>query len=522
MTAAYIHLAQRASGDRRRIVCRALAVLAAPIVLGVGACADSNIPFYTEPTGVANTPGGLQNAMTGLFAASRIEVGTYMYWMSQFARDQGNIQFDNPQNIQFGTGLTPIPNGGTGVWDNLYRAVGTALAVIAAVPNISPAYTSQQQAALIGVAQTIEALDFMMLAETRDTLGIPVHTAANGSAGPVYCAKDAWAQIVALLDSANNSLTNAGGTPIPVKLPPGFASVSATAGPASAAGSFASFNRALAAKAGLELAYAIARTGANNHPTPTSPGSPDPTALTRADSAATASAFISMSVTPPAAGGFTENGAGVYWDWSAQSGDLVNPINSQLGIWRTLVYLTGDVDTANDLRFKGKFISDTVHVQIATSAFMNSPWQFAGYPSVASPIPIIRNEGLVLIRAEIQTGLGNYATALGLVNTVRVSAGSCGGSCTGGMVPLTPYPTTDDTSYTRTRNDALKEQRISTVFEAGGDRNIAIRMYGLATIADTTWSSAAAGHQVDLHTTVVPVPASEVEGRGGNYTLTCN
>ena len=87
--------------------------------------------------------------------------------------------------------------------------------------------------------------------------------------------------------------------------------------------------------------------------------------------------------------------------------------------------------------------------------------------------------------------------------------------------PLTIAPT-----YTAVRDTLLKEQRISTVWEGSGDRNISIRMYNLAATVDTTWSSAkataAAGkQQVDLHTTVVPFPATELEGRGGSYTVTC-
>jgi hypothetical protein len=40
-------------------------------------------------------------------------------------------------------------------------------------------------------------------------------------------------------------------------------------------------------------------------------------------------------------------------------------------------------------------------------------------------------------------------------------------------------------------------------------------MYHLEAVADTTW------HSQDLHTTVVPVEQAEIEGRKGNYTLTC-
>ncbi len=45
------------------------------------------------------------------------------------------------------------------------------------------------------------------------------------------------------------------------------------------------------------------------------------------------------------------------------------------------------------------------------------------YPSTNSPIPILRDEGLTLMAAQIQMGLGNYTKALALVNLVRTIVG---------------------------------------------------------------------------------------------------
>jgi hypothetical protein len=61
----------------------------------------------------------------------------------------------------------------------------------------------------------------------------------------------------------------------------------------------------------------------------------------------------------------------------------------------------------------------------------------------------------------------------------------------------------------------MKEERISTVFESSNDRTVSIRMYNLEKTADTTY------HALDLHTTIIPVPSAEVQGRGGQYTITC-
>ena len=491
------------SSQRRGRAARRLATTVS-LALALGACKDSNVPFLTAPTSVDNSPTGIQNAMTGLIAGSRVDIGTYIYYMVGFARDAAQISVINPENVTQQTGQQPIFAGGVGLWDFEYRNVGGALAIINAVPRVSPAFTPEQAAATIGVAQTIEAFNLMLLAESRDTLGIPIHRAADGGPGPVFCNKDAWAGIVALLDTANANLNTAGSIPLPFALPGGFSSASQAAGPSTVAGTFASFNRALAAKAGLELAYAIARNSPGTHPTPGTPGTPDVAALTRADSAAGASALFNLAaLTPPAAGGFTDDANGVYLDFNAQSNDLVNPINGQIGIWQLLRTFSADVDTAHDLRWQRRIGPQQFPLQLAQYLpVADTANAYANYPTTNSPIPIIRTESLVLIRAQIQLGLGNFGQAIAYINAVRTGVG--------GLAAVA------GADYLTVRNLLLKEQRISTVFEASSDRTIALRMYHLEAAADTTWGSA------DLHTTVVPVEQAELAGRNNNYTLTCN
>jgi hypothetical protein len=483
---------------------RAGMALGGLVLAGSVACKDSNIPFYTSPTSVSNSPDGIQNAITGLIAASRQDVANYIFYTTMFARDEANIQEDNPQNTLYGLGLDAIPTTQDVAWDNEYQSIGAAISVINAVPTVVPAYTAAQAAAVIGIAQTMEALDLMILAETRDTIGIPIHAATGGGVGPVYCNKDVWVQIVAELDSANRQLQTAGPIPLPVKLPAGFSSVGSTAAPSTAPGSFAAFNRALAAKAGLQLAYAIARSAPGTAPGLTSPGSPDVTALTRADSAATASAlFTPTALSPEPTSGWTDAADGVFWDYSAQAGDLVDPLNSQQGVWVTLRTLVADVDTLNDARWKAKFGQNQFALQLSQYAPITVPTLYNAYATTATPIPIIRSEGLVLDDAQIQLGLGNFANAITLINDVHTQVGGFGSGLTIAA------------NYTAVRDSLMKEERIATVFESSNDRLISIRMYNLQAAADTTFGAQ------DLHTTVIPVPTSELQGRGGQYAVTC-
>ena len=143
---------------------------------------------------------------------------------------------------------------------------------------------------------------------------------------------------------------------------------------------------------------------------------------------------------------------------------------------------------------------------------------FLPYAQVSSPMPIVRAEELELVRAQIQLGMNQLANAITMINHVHMKAG-------GFATPLTIAAT-----YTAVRDSLLKEQRISTVMEASGDRMIALRMYHLESVADTTWQATSGPDgavdatlvgAVDYHTTVVPVPVEEYTIRGGNYSPVC-
>jgi len=247
-------------------------------------------------------------------------------------------------------------------------------------------------------------------------------------------------------------------------------------------------------------------------------------ALTRADSAIKASAlFNPTALAPPAAGGYVAGDPfTVSHAWSAQSGDQVNPINGQIGTMAVLWDLVADVDTAHDARWHAKFGVNPNAVQQSSFNGTASPYSYTYYGSPSSPTPIVRNEELTLIDAQIQLGLGNFASAITLINDVHQGAGGFAGA-------LAIAPT-----FTAVRDSLLKEQRISTALDGSEDRTISIRMYGLAAVADTTWNAtngpdaaaaasarAAVGAFSDLHTTVLPPPVTESDGRGGTYTVTC-
>jgi len=502
------------------------------ILLAVlAACTDTNVGDLTAPTSVAKTPTGIQNVVTGLFFSARIDVGNYIYATSAFGRDAGNFTNTEPRWITEGLALTPIAFNdffwSQWEWDTEYNNIELANNIVASIAKVVPAYGTAQASAISGIVRTMKALQYMMIAETHDTLGVSLYSPGAATPQPIYCNRDVWRYIVALLDSANADLNAAGSIAPPVTLPSGFGAVGSTVAPSTAQGSFAAFNRALAGKAGLQLAYAIARqSGAG--PTPTTAGSPDVAALTRADSAIKASALFNPSaITTPAAGGFSTNDAyGVYHVFSPQSGDLTNPVNGIIGTYVVLWDLVADVDTVNDARWKAKFApipAQNLPVQQSTFSPVASPYTYAYYPTTGSPVPIVRDEELTLVDAQIQLGLGALTNAMTLVNNVHQQAG---GYATPLVVP---------SDYVHVRDALLKEQRISTAIEASGDRTFSIRMYDMAAIADTTWQAHSGPDSAgvasvkqntgtaptDYHTTVLPIEETEIDGRGGHISLTC-
>src|SRR5262249_55602461 len=161
---------------------------------------------------------------------------------------------------------------------------------------------------------------------------------------------------------------------------------------------FAALNRALAARANLELAYAIARSPGGVAPTPSSAGLPNAAALNRADSALHASALYSpTTLAPPVAGGFNDALAVVH-DLSGASGDLPNPVQAQLPTYYILKEAIADIDPADSrlAKTQDNGVAGTSFGPIAASTFT-----FSMYPSPNSTMPIIRNEELNLFAAQI-------------------------------------------------------------------------------------------------------------------------
>jgi hypothetical protein len=104
--------------------------------------------------------------------------------------------------------------------------------------------------------------------------------------------------------------------------------------------------------------------------------------------------------------------------------------------------------------------------------------------------------------------LNDIPGAVNAINAVRTQSAGLGAISAGGQ------------TYFTVRNQILHELRASTMGEPNGDRVSAIRDYGMATVADTTWDHVAK-QGPDLHTTVEPFSVTDVTARGGKTSYVC-
>jgi hypothetical protein len=491
------------------------AALAVIGLAGLAACKDTAVPNFRSPQIDPESPSGIQYLITGVVSNTRTDIGQDIVSLSGFGREMGVFTSVDSRFITelMGDGNT-IPNSdfyGEGGWSAEFQNGKDAEAIIHDLATVTPAYSASDVSLITGVMKTFEAYNMMLVAETRDTLGVPLfgYAASPANPAPFLCIKDVWKGIAAMLDSAEADLDKGTPGPLPIILPSGFGTAN-MAGPSGTAGTFAGLNRALAAYAKLQYAYATTRVaGGGARATPTTPGAPLVSGLTAADSAVHASwMYNPATLAPPTAGDFSDPMA-VYHNFSSTSGDAVNPVTFSVGQTTTLYVLdtvVSEISAGGDLRAAKLILnigppgSEAGPVANAQAADMMT---VGFYQTASSPIPIIRDEELVLIEAAIQLGEGNLANAVASIDAIRANVGN---------VP--PYA--GAMTYVAVRDQLLHEMRASNIGEPGEERLMAVRNYGLQVQQTQTWGT------VDLHTTLLPVPIQESGPRNGNIKPSCS
>jgi hypothetical protein len=443
---------------------------------GIAACNTDKltIPNYNQPTteGVGKDPNGVQLLVSGLLAGSRNSLAGMVQDFGQFGRESYNYFSTDGRTIS--NYLVGIPGPqrldpagfAAGGWVGRYQNQRNAVQLIDVAG--STALSAAQKSAVSGFAKTYRALELSYVIISRDTLGAPVDIPADPNSPAPFVSRDSvYAFISATLDDAAKDL-QAGGSSFPFTLHSGFAGFDAPA-------TFLQFNRAIAARV---LAYrASLGCGATCYNA----------ALT-----ALAGSFVSP------VGGATslaDLNRGTYNVYSTAAGDTPN---GNSFAQQNYIFAHASIQTdaqsgpsgAVDDRYTRKVVTNPP-VTPPQNLNIAADHHFIIYPTPSSPAPIIRNEELMLIRAEANIFTGNFATAMQDINNIRSVSG-------GGLSPVVfATPAAGLTAL-------LYERRYSLLFE--GQRWNDHRRFGLLNLLPLDKPG-------QFVAKVMPIPQAECDAR---------
>jgi starch-binding outer membrane protein, SusD/RagB family len=415
----------------------------------VGACNSLGVTDLNNPglDDIQNSPtrAGVLSLATGLQVTTRYGEGQQIGPNAELGilgRELYNLDGADPRYVTEML-IGPLDGGSGAFGGNLfaqpYSSIRTANVLLRALDKLptDPAdpqtgMTTAEKEATLGYTQTLQAYDFLRAINTRDDFGAPVDVDIDptGEPAPIKTKAEVFAHIVNLLDSAKTHL-QAGGATFPFPMGPGYAGFDKPA-------TFLKFNRALRARVAVYLDDFA-------------------TALTLlADGGET---FINTAAP-------LNLNLGVYHTFSTTPGDSTNNLFDPNG--RALVAhpsLEADADTQANGAKDQRFIDKTLHLAEASSgAGLVSNWALNVYKSPTAPIPIIRNEELILLRAEANIGLNQLGPALTDINLIRQTSGNLPAHAAFG-------------SQAEARDELLYNKRYSLLFE--GYRWIDLRHYGL-------------------------------------------
>ncbi len=437
---------------------------AVAVVLLAGCNADAlNVPNYNS-VATTTTPDKalVQNLASGILIQERAGLTGYYSDAGIFGRESYNYFQTDGRSTSNYLAAAQIDNAGfaAGGWTNRFVNMRNAINFIKITDNAG-FLTASEKSAARGFANTFRAMQVFYLLSQRDSVGIPVAIDDSTNKPQPFVSRDSAFKFgIALINSAAADLA-AGGTAFPFTLTTGFANLNTPA-------NFLKFNRAIAAR--YLINYGVLGGGT--------------TRFTEALAALNAS-FLNS-----AAG--ADLRAGAYHVYSSAAGDalngLSNPVSPDQVAHASIVADAQTNGAVVDLRVGAK--TQTIPAKAppgGASAGIPTTVGFKMYPTNVTPLPIIRNEELILLRAEANIGLGNLGPALTDINYIRVNSG--------GLAPLGAFA---DANAALTA--LLYEKRYSLLWE--GSRWVDVRKYGRL----TTLPLDVPGH---FRIKVQPVPQAE-------------
>ena len=346
---------------------------------------DPNNPSVGGIEGNA-TLSELQNLVDGIQAGMRNNYNIYFDGVSVIGREIYRFSGSDPRYtgelMGASTGkLDPGAFYTVNPYTSRYRVIKNCNILQTAVKNTKAALTNEQRNGFNGFANTIKAHEMLMAFNQQYDNGIRIQVDDPNNLGAFLDKSGSLDGIIALLDEGSQNLQN-GGTAFAFKLGRGFTGFSTPA-------EFNKFNRALAARVN---AYRENWNGMKN---------------------ALDASFIN------------DNGdinTGVFYVFSKSGGDLLNevfyPLNANGEVRLAHPSFIADAE-AGDKRLQ-KVSKRTTPV---TSNMLTAEYDFALYKTNTDNIPMIRNEELILLRAEYFIQNGQTIEALRYLNIIRNAAG---------------------------------------------------------------------------------------------------
>ncbi len=457
--------------------------LVAAAALSLAACSEDRLAVSNPNTptvaGAAVDPQALQLQANGLLRQLRNGRGAFVTSTGRFGREAYVYTPQEGRNTSaylIGVaGQNRLDPAGFAVenWATQYGNLRDVFNFKNTV-NASAALTPEQKNAALGFAKTIEGLELLYVISTRDTLGAIVEIKQDASDLAPFVSRDSvYKYILATLDDGAANLA-AGGSAFPFTLHSGFTGFNTPT-------TFRTFNRAIAARAAAY--YATSGGGA--------------AAWQRALTALGAS-FLNAGATTRA-----QLDAGPSHPYSAATGDANNPLNQATNT-DLYAHMSIDADAplradgSKDLRFQAK-IGTRPSRAAPQNLGVPSSLGFNMYPTTSSSLPIIRNEELLLLRAEALLATGDKAGAIAIIDQIRVNSGGLAAS---GLTPAS----TDSAILP----ELLVQKRYSLLLE--GHRWIDMRRYGRLAELPRDITTGTNAHFVAR---VQPIPQGECLVRAG-------
>ena len=440
--------------------------------LFVAACSADplSVPNLNSPTvaGAAGDAAALQLQATGVLRQQRGMVTGYITTTARFGRE-GYIytpnEGRNTSHYLIGlAGFNKLDPAGfaVGTWGGNYNNLRDLYNLKNVITGLTTLSATQKSAGL-GFARTLEAIELLYVIATRDSIGAVVDINPDASVLAPFVSRDSvYKYILSTLNTADAELA-AGGAAFPFALHAGYAGFNTPT-------TFRLFNRAVTARAAVY--YATRGGGA--------------TAYTQAQTAIAAS-FLNR--TPANAAAMK---VGVNLVFSTATGDGTNGVGENADYLVHPSYAT-DIQ-AGDLRVSKWTVLGVPRnapqgLGIATSLSMNV------YPLKTTVVPVIRNEELVLLDAEIRWNTGDKPGAIADLNQVRLISGGAGIGASAAIVAST------DAAFITA---LLYERRFSLMSE--GNRWVDHRRFGLLALLPRDLTTGVNAHFVAR---VMPLPQGE-------------